>query len=141
MRSSERSRRPVSAPPSWKQMRRLCPLRRRSSGASGCRKNRWERLVDDAALEGALHGRAAQHGLRLVVEQIEHGQWRAALKALLAGSPRLARSAFPRRGPTATRRYRISGTRASPAANGLRTLWGSERHGNHILPGASSNSL
>jgi hypothetical protein len=36
--------------------------------------------VDDAGLEAALQQRARQHGCRLVVEQLDNGLWRAALK-------------------------------------------------------------
>jgi hypothetical protein len=36
--------------------------------------------MNDAELEAALHARAREHDLAFVVEQIEHGLWRAALK-------------------------------------------------------------
>ena len=36
--------------------------------------------MDDTALEAALTARATEHGCEFVVEQIDHGLWRATLK-------------------------------------------------------------
>jgi hypothetical protein len=38
--------------------------------------------VTDAELEAALSARATEHGCELVIEEIDNGLWRAALKTL-----------------------------------------------------------